>query len=229
MKLSKKQTIISPTFGQWRRVDQLRMAVYALFGIIGVLVLVMLLLWVGWLRAPQKLRLYIPPNIDQGVTLQADHIPTSTVYAFAYQIFTAINTWMQSGDVDYVKNINAYKNYLSPQFYRALLLDAHTREINGALSRERMLSGAGAYSISDVHYLGNGTWHVQMRLHLVETVTGNVIKDVVMTYPITVERVRAAIAVNPWGLVLGGFYHTPTRYMTRDNQLPITSRGGLSL
>jgi len=144
------------------------------------------------------------------------HIPKSTVYAFAYQIFTAINTWTDSGQADYEKNIQAYKDYLSVRFYQKLQTDYQHRRENGALSRQRMMSGVTgmSYTPADVKSLGNGTWRVNMHLQIVETVNGSVVKNVIMNYPLMVARVHESIQVNPWGLALAGFYQPPYRLKT---------------
>jgi len=203
-------------FNAWKKFDELTLTIKTLWFVIGLLVLVNFLLIIGWISAPSRLRVYLPPDLTQGALIKVNEVPKSTVYAFAYQIFTAINTWTNSGADDYKKNINAYKNYLSPKFYQELLEDCATRSTTGALGRQRLVTGVSSmgYDPKDVEILGDGTWLVNMHLKIQETVNGSVVKDVTMDYPIVISRVNASIQVNPWGLAIQGYYKDPKRIKT---------------
>ena len=203
-------------FNAWKKFDELQLTIKTLWGVVAILIVVNLLLLIGLMSAPSRLRVYLPPDLTQGALIKADAIPKSTVYAFVYQIFTAINTWTNNGADDYKKNIQSYKNYLDPRFYQELLEDYDTRVSDGSVGRERMVTGVSdmGYDPQDVHILGDDTWLVDMHLKIQETVDGSVVKDVLMDYPLIVSRVNASIQVNPWGLVIKGYDKDPTRMKT---------------
>lgn len=203
-------------FQAWKKFDDMSLTIKTLWALIGVLVMIIAFLIIGWMKAPSKMRFYIPPDLTQGAMIKANDIPKSTIYAFAYQIFTAINTWSTQGSVDYHQNLESYKNYLSPRFYRVLLEDYATRQANGSLGRQRLVTGISGmgYNPNDVNIIGNGTWNVTLHLKIQETVHGSVVKDILMDYSLIISRVNASIQVNPWGLVIGGYNVEPARVKT---------------
>jgi len=207
---------LNKIFNVWKKFDELGLTIKSLWVVIGILVFLNIFLVFGWMRMPSRLRIYLPPDLTQGAMLKPGKIPKSTVYAFGYQIFTAINTWTDSGSSDYRKNINAYENYLSPSFYQELLEDHATRAANGSLGRQRLVTGVSGmgYSPQDVRILGDGTWLVDLHLKIQETVNGSVVKDVVMDYPLVVSRIHTSIQVNPWGLAITGYNKDPHRVKT---------------
>lgn len=203
-------------FPAWQEQAQQRDMIRTLWVVIGLLVVLNGLLFIGWQTAPTRLRLFIPPNIEQGAWLKADAIPPSTVYAFTYQIFTAVNTWTNGGEEDYKRNIAAYKNYFSDPFFRELLTDYTERAANGALMRHRVMAGVtgSGYTPSSVKSLGDGTWEVHLLLHLVETVDASVVKDVTLDYGFRVANINESIQLNPWGLQIVGFTQRAERLKT---------------
>jgi integrating conjugative element protein (TIGR03746 family) len=203
-------------FPAWENKAQQNAVILTLWRVIGILIFANLLLFIGWIEAPNKLRVYVPPNLEQGGWLKPEVIPPSTIYAFAYQIFTSLNTWSNGGEHDYKTNIYAYKNYFSERYFRDLLTDYSDRSSNGGLNRNRVMAGVTGrdYDSSKVRALGNGTWEVNLTLHIVETVDATVVKDVIMTYPIIISKVNESIQVNPWGLQITGFSQEPVRDKT---------------
>ncbi|OGT35654.1 MAG: integrating conjugative element protein [Gammaproteobacteria bacterium RIFCSPHIGHO2_12_FULL_37_14] len=203
-------------FNSWKILDQKNTSIKYLWAFIALLIVMNLFLAIGLMSAPNRLRVYVPPDLSHGAMINPEHIPKSVVYAFAFQIFTSINSWSNAGSTQYEKNINSYRNYLSASFYQELQKDNTDRAANGELSRDRIMSGASGmgYKPSDVTVLGDGTWLVNMHLQIVETLEGSVIKNVIMDYPMLVSRVNASISVNPWSLVISGFNQQPYRIKT---------------
>ena len=203
-------------FKAWKRFDQLTLTVKTLWAVIAILVAMNGVALVGLMTAPHRLRVFVPPDLTAGATLTPEHLPKATVYAFAFQIFSAINSWTISGTQEYAKNLSAYHRYLSPAFASALQHDLQLRSENGELDRQRLVSAVSGqgYSPNSVKPLGNGTWLVHLHLQLVETLDGQVIKRVVMAYPLIVARVQTSLTVNPWGLVLSGYQQAPYRLKT---------------
>lgn len=205
------------SFRLWKVFDEQTRIIRHLWALIGILILVNLVLGLSMAGMPKRLRVYLPPDISAGTTVRPGHIPKATLYAFAFQIFTAINTWTASGETDYPKAINAYRNYLTPDFYRLLRRDEKKRERQGELSRERTVSGVSGSGYQDARVvaLGDGRFRVTLTLHIVETVGGSVVKDVTTVYPLVLVRVNESIQINPWGLAIAGFAAPPYRLKTR--------------
>lgn len=205
-----------PVFNAYKYFDQQQQVIKALWIFIGLLMVINIYMFIGWQSVPLHQRLYLPPDLSAGKLLKTESIPKNTIYAFGYQIFTAINTWNDSGEIDYKKNIAQYRNYLSPSFQQNLHEDYKKREASGALSRKRIMSGVSGrgYKPKLVKYLGNGTWRVDMALQIQESVSGSVVKNVIMDYPLLIERVNESIQDNPWDLVVAGFYAPPYRIKT---------------
>jgi integrating conjugative element protein (TIGR03746 family) len=203
-------------FNVWKKFDELNLTIKCLWAVIIILALLDIFLVAGWMNSPSRMRVYLPPDLTQGAMIKPGAIPKSTIYAFGYQIFTAINTWTDEGATDYKKNLNAYKNYLSSRFYRELLEDYATRAANGSLGRQRLVTGVSnhRYSPQDVKILGDGIWLLDLHLKIQETVDGSVVKDVVMDYPLIISRIRTSIQVNPWGLAITGYNKEPRRIKT---------------
>ena len=203
-------------FRQWGHKEQQSAVIQTLWKFIAVLVLLNLVMFLGWKTAPDKLRVYIPPNIERGGWLKPGVIPESTVYAFAYEIFAAVNTWTNGGEHDYRSNISAYKNYFSDKFFQKLMTDSIERSASGALTRNRVMSGVTGmgYEPVSVKSLGNNVWSVDMKLHILETVDASVVKDVIMDYTFIVSAVNESIVINPWGLQITDFGKEAERVKT---------------
>lgn len=203
-------------FQLWNRLAEQRLIIKSLWAVIAALLLVITVLIFCLASAPNRLRIYLPPDLTQGTTISPHQVPKATVYAFAFQIFSAINSWVDGGEKEYAKTIHTHRHYLSSGFLHQLDADVQHRAANGELSRKRLVSAVAdmGYQPSDVKILGNGAWLVTLRLEVVETLDGSVIKDVVMNYPLVVQRVQSSIETNPWGLVLAGYQHPPYRIKT---------------
>lgn len=204
------------SFKLWKKIEADNHLIKTLWIFIGVLCVVNGLLVLGWQHAPNRLTVYIPPDITQGATVKPNVIPATDVYAFAFQIFTAINTWSLDGEKDYPEAIHDYRYYLTTHFYDALQQDYNQRTSDGSLARTRMMSGYSGmgYQDASVKVLGKNTWEVDLTMHVVEQVGNSVVKDVLITYPMRVVRIDTSIALNPWGLALDGFVNDPVRVKT---------------
>jgi integrating conjugative element protein (TIGR03746 family) len=203
-------------FKAWKKLEQQNSAIKSLWVVIGILVLLNVFISLFLATAPNRIRVYIPPDLSQGATMQAGVPDKSNVYAFAFQIFTSINSWPDSGTKNYESNVFPYKNYLSASFFNQLEEDVKDRTQNGELERTRIMSGVSdmGYKPADVTSLGNGAWLVNLHLQIIETLEGSVIKSVIMDYPLVVNQVSESIQINPWGFVIAGFNESPYRIKT---------------
>ncbi len=199
------------SFKAWKRIDELHMALKYQWFTIAALVIVNFIAIFHLINAPKMLHVYLPPDMSHGAVVKPNEVPKSTVYSFAFQIFTAINSWPESGTKNYNKNLNNYRNYLSSSFLQSLKEDVQNRAATGALVRSRIMSGVTGMGYRDVEvkFLGNGLWHVNIKLQIVESLDGGVLKNVIMDYPLIVRQVNESIQINPFNLVIAGFYQQP--------------------
>lgn len=201
-------------FDCWKQQDKDKLHIKLLYGVAGLLLFLCCLFFWGWKSAPSRLMLYLPPDISGGVFIKADQIPPQDIYEFAFQAFGSVNTWTTDGTTDYQTLIGDYKNYFSPNFQSWLNSDYQAKAQQNALERKRYMTLVGMYDSNDVQEISDGTWQVKLDVEIVETVDNQVVKDVVMQYPLLVTRTNLPITSNPFGLEISGFAAQPTRLQT---------------
>jgi len=205
------------SFQLWRRIDSVNQTVKVLWVVIGILVFLNLMLFWGWQSAPQRLRIFVAPTqIAEGATVQADVVPDDVVYAFTFQVFSAMNTWSMDGNTDYISAIKQYRYYETDGFYHDLMDDYETRKAEGSLDRLRAMTGYSGMGFmpGSVTARGEGVWEVDLKLQVVERVGNTIVKDVLIQYPMRVVRTNLSVALNPWGLAIDGYVQTPQRIKT---------------
>lgn len=204
-----------------REIDNVRAHVYTLRGVIGLQFLVLALLWYGWHRAPEHLRVHVPPDLRSGAVMAVGEVPPANVYAFAHYIFQQLNHWPQNGDKDYGAAIFRLSAYLTPRFRTELEADLKLRGRRGELAHRRRgvqeLPGHG-YEERRVDVLGNDTWVVWLDLSISEWVQGMAVKQTAVRYPIRVVRYEVDPELNPWGLALDGFTDEGARRLPEDER-----------
>ena len=208
----------------WKKLESQEQIIKTLWIVIGLCMVANLCLFWGWHRAPKFLRVYVAPNqIASGAVVKPGDVPNEVVYAFAYQLFSAIETWSFSGEKDYPQAIRTFRYYFTSNFYRYLMKDYEKRKRAGSLSRVRTVSGISGMGYLDsssedttslVKPLSANLWIVHLKLQVTERIGDTVVKDVLIDYPMTVTRVNLSIAQNPWGLALDGFASSPKRIKT---------------
>lgn len=168
----------------------------------------------GWHKAPDKLTIHNPPDLRSGSTRAWWEIPTSSVYAFSFYIFQQLNRWPTNGEVDYKRNIDSLKAYLTPACYEFLQRDYEQRSIFGEL-KDRV---RGVYEIpgrgfkeTRVKINGRDDWEVILDLSTDEYYLDDPVKRVLVRYPLHVIRYDVNPEQNPWGLALNCYSSTPQR------------------
>lgn len=191
-----------------KEIDNVRAHVMTLRGVIGVQLVIFLLVWYGWLSAPEHLRVHVPPDLRSGAVLAVEDIPPANVYAFAHYIFQQLNHWPENGDKDYAAAIYRLSAYLTPRYREELEGDLALRGRRGELTYRRRgvqeLPGHG-YEERRIEVLGNDAWLVWLDLSISEWVQGMTVKQTAVRYPVRVVRYAIDPERNPWGLALDGF------------------------
>lgn len=200
-------------FASWKRLDQQKQLITTLWLVVGLLCVIDGVFGFIIYHLPNTLTVYIPPDISQAARTTPNHVPKATVYGFAFEVFSAVNTWSDSGTADYDKAIRQYRAYFTPRYYHALKEDAKARGRDGELDRRRVIAGVSGmgFDESRVTVLGPNAWAVDLTVQVQEWVDNAIVKNVVIDYPIKVVRVRISPQDNPYGLALAGYRASPTR------------------
>jgi len=204
------------TFKTWKEMEKKDLIIRAQWAGMGLILFFSLLLFWGWLAAPSRLTIRVPPDLDQGAIIKPGTIPPEDVYAFAFQMFSGINTWSFNGQKDYPQAIDSFRYFMTTRFYYAMEKDYQLRKKEGSLQRTRLMTGytGMGYQPGSVKVLGDGAWEVNLKMHVVERVKGSVVKDVLIDYPLRIVTKNTSIKYNPWGLAIDGFYQPPKRIKT---------------
>lgn len=203
-------------FDAWNQEDRYKAIIGMLLKIIYLLVFIAALCSIGWMTAPTRMTVYIPPDISNGATQKAGEIPNPFIYTFTFEVWQEINHWTQNGTQDYITNINTYWPYFTPSFKSVLLQDYEDLKTSGQLDRERVMQGieGAAYDSIYVKKLSDNTWEVDLKVRLTEYKNNQVVKDVEILYPLKVVRYNISQKVNPYGLAITGFASEPVRLKT---------------
>lgn len=188
-----------------------RAHINTLRAVIAALVVLATLLWLGWQSAPRELRIHIPPDLSRGARLAPDQPGPANVYAFTRYVWQNLNRW--DGAAGPADRIYALSAYLTPQFREQLVRRFDERSRLGQLQgRERALMDlpTSPYSPELVVVQGDGSWDVSVRLDLIESVGGEIVKERPIAYTLRVVRYDVDPSSNPWGLALAGFAAPPS-------------------
>ena len=172
---------------------------------IGVLLIIVLAQWWRNGTLQETRRLYIPPDLTQGLVTDLQQVPAPTVYTFAYYIFQQLYRWRLDGEQDYPKQIYALQGFLTPSCVAALEEDMNNKQRLGELRhRVRTVQEIQGHTYSPRRVLietGN-SWLLWLDVNVRETINGHPVKDVMLRYTLRVVRFDVDREVNPWGLAL---------------------------
>ena len=157
---------------------------------------------------------HIPPELSSSVKQKAGHIPKPNVYLFTSNILQALNNWTENGEVDFKRNIESYKHYLTPSFKVQLLKLYQSKNKKGELSdRIRGVQEIFGHEYDDtrVRSLAANVWRVDLDLKIREYYRGMKVKEVDLAFPVRVVRYDINRQLNPWGMALDGFITLPQR------------------
>lgn len=204
------------TISAWKKEDADAQTIQLQKKCIVILLMVSTAFFIGWVTAPSRLTVYLPPNIQNGATLKPDSIPAPLIYSFAYEVWQELNYWPNESGEDYEKNVHTYWSYLVPRFKSELLDEYSDLKASGQVQRVRYLQGlnGAAYDSSNVKKLDNDSWEVDLKMRLTEFKNNQPVKDVEIVYPIKVTRTNISQQNNPYGLALAGFVSSPQRTKT---------------
>jgi len=201
--------------------ENLKVRIKYLQAFIGLLVLMLGGLGIGWDRARQDAVIHLPPNLEEGGLVKINQPERIHIYAFAARILQVINHWPNDGSTDYGKAIDSVRPYLTPRFYAELKFDLEQRlvnpvdgvgtpvdELTGRVrSMQTLLATENAKIFDDdkVTIHSHGEWTAILDMHIEEQVKGLLVKSVNVRYPVRVIRYDVDLNSNRWGLALDGY------------------------
>lgn len=182
--------------------------------IAGGLFIIVLVLSLGWLSAPSRLTVHIPPDLRAGSLRPWWEVPPPNVYSFAYYIFQQLNAWPKNGEVDYPAKIHALSPYLTAHCQALLTEEARQRTQTGELTdRVRVvyeIPGRG-FKPESVTVQSQDRWVARLDLVADEYYHTEPVKRVLVRYPIRVLRADGDAERNPFGLQLDCYDGVPQR------------------
>lgn len=170
-----------------------------------ILAIVCLFLWYGWSQAPKEMTVFIPPDLRSVNRVKPNEIYPHTVYDFTAVMFQLLNRWRENGDVDYPKQRDRLRAFMTPNFYKWTSDDIALKRSRNELknrTRSMELSEDHIYQSDYVQVDKNGTWIVKLVFDVEEELFGRVVKSVRMEYKIRVRRYNVDYEFNPWGIAL---------------------------
>ena len=200
-------------------IDNVRAHLRSLWVIIGVQIVFIMALWLGWSQAPERLIVHVPPDLRSGADLAVNEIPPANVYAFAFYIFQQLNRWPEDGSRDYGKAIFRISPYVTPRYRADLIADMEHKGKQGELAyRVRGVQEAPGHGYEErrVDLIAPGVWVVWLDLDLLESVQGMTVKKTTIRYPLRVVRFAVDPESNPWGLALDGFAEEGPRRLSES-------------
>ncbi|MDA1370258.1 MAG: TIGR03746 family integrating conjugative element protein [Proteobacteria bacterium] len=172
--------------------------------IIGLAVMVIALWWRSGILQETR-RLYIPPDMTQGLVTDFDTVPAPTIYTFGLYIFQQLNRWKSDGEKDYPQQIFTLQGFLTPGCRAALEQDMNQKQRLGELrQRVRTMQEilGQAYSRQRVKIESTSSWMIWLDVNVVESIGGHEVKNVLLRYPLRVVRFDVDREINPWGLAI---------------------------
>lgn len=154
------------------------------------------------------------PYIDTPTKSLIGHVPEASVYSFAGITWKMINDWENSGDKDYLENLQKYGGYLDRGFQTSLHEQFKELNQNSQLrgrQRETSISAQYYNPEGNVRQISRNMWDVNMVFRVKEYIDKTLIKDILIEYPLRVEKIPLTESKNPYGLVLAGFSGEPKR------------------
>ncbi|EAA9303036.1 TIGR03746 family integrating conjugative element protein [Salmonella enterica] len=180
----------------------------------GILLLLLILVITGGMRAPSELTIHNPPDLRSGSTRKWWEVPPSTVYSFAFYIFQQINAWPKDGEKDYPMKIAQLSPYLTPSCQDFLNKDAELRTQRGELlDRVRVvyeIPGRG-YKPESVIIESDDSWVANLDLVADEYYHTEPVKRALVRYPLHIVRWEGDPERNAFGLALDCYKGVPQR------------------
>jgi len=151
----------------------------------------------------------VPPDLSQGARMKPGEILRPSAYTFALFAWREVNTWQVNGQKDYLNKIKALQCYFSPEFNRWLRSNYKSKLADNELNRTREVSFDLEYDQSQSIPIGANTFEVTLVMGITERVSGNIVKESTISYPLKVVPTNQPC--NRMGMEITGFTQQPIK------------------
>ena len=168
----------------------------------------------GWMAVQRDITVRYPPDLRTATSRKVGDIEPSEIYAFAGHVFTYLNTWQENGGRDYPAQRKRLRAFLTQTYQKEILADIESLKGVGEIqNRIRYIQPLPMdfYDDSKVEILSKSSWIVTRHYRIKEYLSGELVKDVPMTFKIKVTTYNVPHEYNPWQLALNGFAEPPKR------------------
>ena len=165
-------------------------------------------------KAPDKITVYVPPDLSNGAVMQIGDVPNANVLSTVSYLWIEVNSWLKNGEKDAFQNLDAYREYFSEDFREQLFRSYKSLKAKGELDRVRKVTLVPGM-IHEVEKrvferVKNKAWVVYLDIIVEDYYLGELVQHVRARYPLQVERVETNYDRNPLGLIVTGFERKPT-------------------
>jgi len=190
-------------------IDSQRSHIASLYVVIVALVCICFYAMVGWKKAPEDLRIHLPPDMRSGAVVKAGEIHAANVYSYVNATMRALYRWEENGEVDFGVRIKELEYRFTQEYKEQLLSEMDAKHKRGELrNRSRYVlerSGFETYKPDFVKPLSNDSWLVWLDLEIVERTGSMEAKRTTVRYPFKVVRLNISPEKNIWGLAIDGY------------------------
>ncbi|MGR5448576.1 DUF2895 family protein [Vibrio sp. PNB22_3_1] len=155
---------------------------------------------------------HIPPDVSAGVSMEVGEIPPASVFVYTTHLWIEFNSWLSDGSVDAYANLEKYRDYFGPSFFKLMREELDFKFTRSGLNRQRRLSllpGSSAEALSRVVPITDYSWVVYLDVVDEEFYLGERVKNSKIRYSLLVEQVDTSIEKNPLGVRIVGFKDEP--------------------
>lgn len=184
--------------------DELRQEVRFRGRIIFILFALLFFLGYAYLKIPDTLKVYIPPDLARPNVIENGVVYPSYVYAFARLVLEGINYCPKDCGSDYVKNLDQYRELITSSCYEELRLhvDRHPSIYN---FRTRKMLPYGSSEKTNVDEVAKNVWTANVQSYLEEHVAGTMTRFNPYSYPMRIIYSNLPIDKNPYQLLFDCF------------------------
>ena len=163
-----------------------------------IVLMIMLCFYIG-----RTLRVYIPPNLNEGGFLDINYVPQTYVYEFSRKLWKKVMHWQENVEDDYIFNISKYQNYFTPACRKEMEAEYYKLMDDGEIQyrvREVVDVVGERFDSKRVDVVSKGQWNTTVQLRLMESLNNRPIKDITISVPLKIVYFNVDEELNPWGL-----------------------------
>ncbi len=180
---------------------------------IGLLTLALMMSLYVASKIPDRLTIYIPPDLSNGAVIQANDVPKATILTNTTYLWVELSTWLTNGKEDAFNNLEAYRYYYSDHFIQQMERQYKALGAKGELDRQRRVTLVPG-TLSDferrVIVQNKGlAWVVLLDVVVEDFFLGEKVQHVRVRYSLLVERIETNYDQNPLGLMIVGLSEQP--------------------